>query len=133
MAESIVVKSPKTGREFSFSYYKGDTIAEAIELFGEEIVKNKFDSQVDTDLGNAIRRLLNENKSEEDINKFIDGWKPGLKRVGSGGGKKKAGPKEWAVEYKAADTTPERKAELKRLIQNYIAEMQAAAAAIAED
>ena len=139
MAEAIKVTSPTSKaigkravpRGYSFEYYRGDNLDEAVELFGKDIIFAKFCQQDDTDLGNGLRRLMNEDKTDAELEAFIVAHKPGLKRVGKGGGaKKKAGVKEWAAEYQNAATAPERKAELKTMIVNYIAEQNAILAAI---
>ena len=56
---TIKVTAPKNdNREMSFNYDTGETLDEAINLFGEIVIKDALDQQVRIDVGQKIRPLL---------------------------------------------------------------------------
>ena len=68
--------APSASVEFDF----GDTLADAAELFGEDVVFSRFVSAATVDLQALIRRnlTLEEPKSEEEIQELVAEWKPGV-------------------------------------------------------
>ncbi len=123
---SVTVKSPKTERDYELEFAVGKNLQEAVELFTEEVVFNKFATQTITDIGNAVRKLMNDGKSDDEIVEFIAGWKPGVRKVG--GGKKKETAKTLAARYKDPSISPEEKAKVRAKLETLIKEAQEAAA-----
>lgn len=80
---SVTVKSPKAKEkgmpdEYTFEKNWGGSVEGAVDLFGAEVVYKKFAQQCDTDLGNSIRRSLNEGDPIADIDKMVEEFKPGV-------------------------------------------------------
>ena len=78
----------KLGREedaasISSEYDFGDTMEDAIELFGDEVVFNRFKAAVTVDIQAMQRRLAggDESKTESEIQTILDEWKPGVQRT----------------------------------------------------
>lgn len=115
---TITVKSPKTDRSMTVNYDFGANLEEAVDKFGGDVVHHKFVSQCSTDLGNSVRRILNEKnedgtpkKSEADVEAYVESYKPGI--VVKGVGKKKEPSVDQLIaEHSNPDTTEERKAEI---------------------
>lgn len=105
-------------------------LANAIEMFGADVVYSKFEAQCSTDLGNSCRRILNEpENSEQACLDFAAKYKPGV--VTKGGGRKKAKTiPELVAELKNPETTAERKIAVTDLLKAAVAERKEAEAAL---
>jgi len=68
--------APSAAVEYDF----GDTLAEAAEYFGDDVVFSRFVSAATVDLQALIRRnlTLEEPKTEEEIQALVAEWKPGV-------------------------------------------------------
>ncbi len=64
----------------SVEYDFGENLAEAAELFGDDVVFSRFVSAATVDLQALIRRnlTLEEPKTEEEIQALVAEWKPGV-------------------------------------------------------
>ena len=123
----ITVNSPKTGtkdaegkvvpRTVTVDYDFGKDLDEAVELFGADVVFSKFVAQVSTDLGNSLRRILNEEKGEAECVEFMAKWKPGVVTKGV---KKAKNIPALVAELKSPETSQERKAEIAEQLQTYL-------------
>lgn len=74
----------KTGdnREVEVQYDFGDSLSEAVELYGEEAVFNQYVQAARIGLQALLRRHGEDpNKSQDDLQEIADNWKPGEKRV----------------------------------------------------
>jgi hypothetical protein len=95
-------------REATVSYDFGDSLPEAISLFGEDVVYKRYKGSATVDLQALIRRHLSGDKpkSPEEIQTIVDEWKPGTMRV-------RKSKSEKALEL-LAQMSEEEKAELLR-------------------
>ena len=68
--------APSASVEFDF----GENLAEAAELFGDDVVFSRFVSAATVDLQALIRRnlTLEEPKTEEEIQVLVAEWRPGV-------------------------------------------------------
>ena len=68
--------APSASVEYDF----GDTLVEASENFGDDVVFSRFVSAATVDLQALIRRnlTLEEPKTEEEIQAIVAEWKPGV-------------------------------------------------------
>lgn len=72
------IKTTKGDREHIADYEFGDTLQDAVGMFGEEVVLSSYKrSQVIT-YQNAVRRMLEAGKTNEEIDKAMEAWKPGV-------------------------------------------------------
>ena len=81
----ITVKSPKTSREVSLKKNLGANLADAVRLFGEDVVFSIFRAQAVIKLQATVRGVLD--KAENAVEKALEtgnAWKPGVVRVGGG-------------------------------------------------
>jgi len=65
----------------------GDDLAEAVEMYGEDIVYERWLRQVRRDLGNAIRSSLNSGKTPQAVEEELSDWRPDVTRRSSGSSK----------------------------------------------
>ena len=79
-----------TQRELVREYDFGETLAEKVELFGEEVVNQKAEQQMVIGLQNVIRLHLQGDKTEAEIDEAIAEWKPS---IGGTRSRKSAGDK----------------------------------------
>ena len=104
----ITAKSSKVeGREPTIQWDGPETVSEAVEMYGEEVVFNKFLAAVKIDLQSAIRRGLEKGFTDADIAANLAGWRPQTGRGGGGFDAEAA----FLAKYRAAD-----KEEKKRLL-----------------
>jgi len=84
---AINVTSKKTNRSVSFEKNFGETLDEAVELFGSEVVFTMFEALAVIRCQAAARGALNDpEKSEDQAVEAGLGYKPGVvRRTGSGG------------------------------------------------
>lgn len=59
----------------------GDSLAEASEMFGEDLVYDRYVRQVNRDLGNAIRSSLNSNRTPDQVEAELADWRPDVQRT----------------------------------------------------
>lgn len=76
--EVISTQDPKSGRSFDVEYDFGSTLAEAVTLFGEEVVFSNFKRQGVISLQAIVRTGLKGEASEEEITRRVAAWKPGV-------------------------------------------------------
>lgn len=85
MAIKVNTASPKTGRELEVDFEFGNTLQEAIDLFGEEVVYSNYKKSAVIALQALVRRNLDKDgekqMSEEDIIKAVGEWKPSVARI----------------------------------------------------
>ena len=138
----ITVNSPKTGKEgadgkivprsMTVNYNFGKDHDEAVELFGKPVIFSKFIAQASTDLGNSVRKILNEpEKGEKEVLAFIEKWRPGVVTRGAGR-KKEVSTSVLVADLKNPETTQERKIEIKTILEIRIKEVNEARAALKE-
>jgi hypothetical protein len=87
-AIKIETNAPKTDRSLEVEYDFGDTCAEAIAKFGEEVVFSNFKQSVVISLQGLVRRYLEKKDdkhiSDEDIITKVAAWKPGVAAARTG-------------------------------------------------
>lgn len=98
----------KDARKLTVDYNFGENLKESADLFGKELVHNKFISQVKVDLQAFIRNHLKAGTPDKEIQKLVSEWKPGMK----GPGKSKV-EKTLGLYEKLSD---EEKAQLKKML-----------------
>lgn len=59
-------------------YNFGESLAEAVSLFGEEVVFDYFTANATVRLQAFVRTRIEARKSEEEIQEEANGWKPGV-------------------------------------------------------
>ena len=83
----VTAKRSKNDHAVTIAFDFGDTVSEAIEMFGEEVVLSKFKQSTIVDLQSAIRaRMFEEDKESGDLTPVdsetvaasLAGWKPGV-------------------------------------------------------
>lgn len=62
-------------------YDFGDNLAEAVELYGEEVVFSRYKSAAVIDLQSFMRGLIRQEKTPEDIATAVAEWKPGVRKA----------------------------------------------------
>lgn len=88
----VSAKLSNSDRSVEVEYNFGETLAEAVELFGEEVVFSRFKAAAVVDLQALIRRGLTPKtdkegneiesaKTDEEIAASVAEWKPGVKQV----------------------------------------------------
>ncbi len=87
-AIKIVTNAPKTNRSLEVEYDFGDTIEEAIEKFGKDVVFSNYKQSVVISLQGLVRRNLelkdDKRLSDEDIKGKVARWIPGVATVRTG-------------------------------------------------
>lgn len=68
-------------REVTVTYDFGDTLDEAVERFGPDVVFSRFQSAAVIDLQSLIRRGIKAQKNDNEIQQMAANWKPGIKQV----------------------------------------------------
>lgn len=78
MGTAVEVKAthPKTEAECAVMYDFGDTISEATQLYGEDVVYNLYQSQAKIRLQAGLRICLEQGRNPDD---YAKQWKPGVK------------------------------------------------------
>lgn len=136
MPTEIKVNSPKTGkpdpnepekiipRSVTVEYDFGKDVEAAVQMFGAEVVHSKFVQQCATDLGNSIRRILNDPANgEKECEEFVSKYKPGVVTPGR---KKQPTTAELVAELKNPETTQERKIEIAGILKAQLATLNEA-------
>lgn len=86
------VPNAEPPREVSVKYNFGRNLAEAVQLFGEDVVFNRFESAATIDLQALMRRHMVDQtnkkgevsspaKSDDEIRKLVANWRPGIKQI----------------------------------------------------
>lgn len=65
----------------SVEYDFGDTLAEAVEKFGEEVVFTRYKAAAVIDLQALMRNMIRAQKSEDEIREAVSEWKPGVRQL----------------------------------------------------
>ena len=74
----ITAKSPKTGKSLTVEYAMGETLAELVQTFGEDVVYNVARQQLVIKLQAVIRSGLDKGASDEEIRNHVKAWRPGV-------------------------------------------------------
>lgn len=84
--EYIVKTDPEKGTkvQVSFDFEPGDNLDEAVSLYGEEVVFERWLRQVRRDGGNAIRSALNNNTRPGRVESRMQDWRPDVTQRGGG-------------------------------------------------
>jgi hypothetical protein len=86
---NVSAKIQATGRELTVNYEFGNNMAEAVEMFGEDVVFARFRAAATVDLQGVMRRHMQDQKgkddtvtsvekTDEEITEIVATWKPGL-------------------------------------------------------
>lgn len=78
---SVTGRAPKKGTEATVNVNLGTSMEEASALFGAEVVYNSFHSSAVIAVQNSIRRLLEADKTPEQIQTILADWKPGQRQT----------------------------------------------------
>lgn len=76
MAE-ITTRAPKANRKITIDYNYGSSLAEAIELFGEELVFSIYEDAMRVKVQAPVRGMLSNGTADEEIQKAMASWHPG--------------------------------------------------------
>lgn len=85
----ITAKRQGSDHSVTCNYDFGDDLASAVELFGDDVVYNKFKAAAVIDLQGVMRRAMFKEEGEgedkvlvpvdaEGVQKIVDEWKPGV-------------------------------------------------------
>ena len=76
------VKATKTGldKEAIVNVDLGDNLQDAVAKFGEETVFSGFQAQAKIRAQSIIRDMMVEGKTNDEIQEFMNTWKPGITR-----------------------------------------------------
>lgn len=85
--ETITTKEPGSNRELVTEYNFGDSLQEAVDLFGEDAVLAGFKSDARVGLQAKVRGMLKATEEDSEAAKYTDEqileavkeWKPGTK------------------------------------------------------
>ena len=85
--ETITTKEPGTDRTLTVDYNFGDTLADAVAAFGEDVVMSGFKADARVGLQAKIRGMLKATEEDSEAPKYDDDaviaaiadWKPGIK------------------------------------------------------
>jgi hypothetical protein len=95
-------------RVVTVGYDFGDSLEDAVEKFGAEVVFSRFRSAAVIDLQALIRRKIKANKPDAEIASDAAAWKPAVATVGTGSKK----PTVEGLLGKAKALSPEERAAL---------------------
>ena len=113
-AFSVSKDNEKDSRTIELEYEFGSNSEESIEKFGEEVVHGYFLKGIKVGLQAYIRRMMKEDKSDDEILAALDNWTPGVRAPRIGGGSSKRLLEQFAK------MTPEKQAELLAKLQEKI-------------
>jgi hypothetical protein len=99
----VSCKARQVGKELTVDYNFGENLAEAVKLFGEDVVFSLYRAKGVIIIQDLVRRLLTDGKTEEEVAKTIAEYKLGVVLPR---GKKKS-PKETLQAAIASAKTPE--------------------------
>lgn len=77
----VSITAKKGDNDATIGYDFGETLDEAVELFGEEVVFSGFRRTSVITAQAAIRRYLETGHSEEEVQSKMEEWKPGVSLV----------------------------------------------------
>lgn len=69
---------PITPRVLSFPLAIGGTTIDLVERFGDEAIASRAKAKLVIDAQAIARRMLDENKTDEEVLEFMKDWKPGV-------------------------------------------------------
>lgn len=75
---TIAAKSPKSGTSATVNFDFGETVEEAVEKFGADVVLSGFIRTSTITAQAAIRRYLEVGLEQEAIEEKMTDWKPGV-------------------------------------------------------
>ena len=70
------------GTPVSVNFDFGGTLQEAIGLFGEDLVYNKFVAAARIDLQSFMRGMIRTEKNQQEMDAAVAEWRPGMKARG---------------------------------------------------
>jgi len=116
------VAKDKAGNEQTVEvpFYIGDTVAENVELFGEEIVLANFKARVKLAIQAAMRRVISTSNGEGEDAVALSAAliKATMKEFKlTDGSRARMTPQEKALKQ-AADMTPEQRAQLQQMLRD---------------
>ena len=80
MAIEVKATKQNTDREVVAYVDLGDNLEDAVQKFGAEVVFSNFQAQTKIRAQAIIRDMMTEGKSDEEIQNFMNSWKPGVSR-----------------------------------------------------
>lgn len=69
------------GEPVAVDYDFGDNLAQAVELFGEEVVFTRYKAAAVIDLQALMRNMIRAQKTEDEIGEAVSEWKPGVRQL----------------------------------------------------
>ena len=78
-SQEIKAVIPALGKEAVVNYDLGDSLADAVAKFGEEVVFSGFKADATVAIQGRMRALLKKEQTQEQIAADLAGWKPGVK------------------------------------------------------
>ena len=66
-------------REVTIDFDFGDDLAQAVEMYGADVIYSKYKAEAVINLQGLIRSYIKANKTEEEINDLVGNWVPGVK------------------------------------------------------
>jgi len=76
----VTAKLSGNDREVTVNYDFGEDLDAAVELFGADVVHKAFAAQATVSLQSMIRSGIKGEKSDQEIQKNADEWKPGARK-----------------------------------------------------
>ncbi len=81
--EAKTTKGTRAGQVFTVNYDIPETLDEAKERFGEEVVYSNFRQSMTISLQSVMRGAIQaDNATPESVQEAADKWQPGVKRQG---------------------------------------------------
>lgn len=77
----ISAKLKDNDRTVTVSYEFGETLREAVQKFGEEVVFSRYLAAAVVDLQALLRRGIKVGKTDSEITSMVAAWRPGVKMV----------------------------------------------------
>jgi triosephosphate isomerase len=83
MPEKVAVnvrcsKGPREGQKFSYEITLGETAAESIQMFGDDVVNHGFIKSAVIACANPVRLAMQAGKTDEELAKMCKEYKPGI-------------------------------------------------------
>lgn len=75
---STQIKTTKGDREHIAEFDFGTDLKEAVEKYGEEVIFSSYKRSQVIAFQNAVRRMLDAGKTNEEIDQTMESWKPGV-------------------------------------------------------
>ena len=99
-----VAKGERKGEVITINYDLPQTVDEALQRYGEEVVFSRFQSSLVIDIQSAMRTKIRKGLNQDEIQAEMEKWEPQVKAVGR--------TKEEKVRDLLSKLTPEERAEL---------------------